>query len=122
MTEVLYSPKIKPEHLARKAIVYLRQSSDKQVRENKESQHLQYAVAERVRALGWKQVGHQQRFGFECGHRFRASRRIRACPQFGGIGRGRYRRQSRGIPVVPHGQRLVSVAGSVSELWNPDRR
>src|SRR3979411_2132529 len=56
MTEVLYSAKIKPEHLARKAIVYLRQSSDKQVRENKESQLLQYAVAERVRALGWKQV------------------------------------------------------------------
>lgn len=56
MTEVLYSPKIKPEHLARKAIVYLRQSSDKQVRQNKESQRLQYDVAERMRALGWKQV------------------------------------------------------------------
>src|SRR6202046_3288317 len=55
MTEV-YSPKIKPEHLARKAIVYLRQSSDKQVRQNTESQFLQYAVAERVRALGWAQV------------------------------------------------------------------
>jgi DNA invertase Pin-like site-specific DNA recombinase len=56
MTEVFYSPKIKPEHLARKAIVYLRQSTDKQVRQNRESQHLQYAVAERVRALGWNQV------------------------------------------------------------------
>jgi len=56
MTEVLYSPKIKPEHLARKAIVYLRQSSDKQVRQNQESQRLQYDVAERMRALGWKQV------------------------------------------------------------------
>jgi DNA invertase Pin-like site-specific DNA recombinase len=54
MTEVC--PKIRPEHLARKAIVYLRQSSDKQVRQNTESQLLQYAVAERVRALGWKQV------------------------------------------------------------------
>ena len=52
MTELLYNPKIKPEHLARKAIVYLRQSSEKQVRQNKESQLLQYAVAERVRALG----------------------------------------------------------------------
>ena len=29
MTELLHNPKIKPEHLARKAIVYLRQSSDK---------------------------------------------------------------------------------------------
>ena len=56
MTEVLYNPKIKPEHLARKAIVYLRQSTDKQVRQNKESRLLQYAVAERVRALGWQQV------------------------------------------------------------------
>jgi hypothetical protein len=46
----------KPEHLARKAIVYLRQSSDRQVRQNKESQLLQYAVAERMRALGWAQV------------------------------------------------------------------
>ena len=56
MTEVLYSAKIKPEHLARKAIVYLRQSSERQVRQNKESQQLQYAVAERMRALGWKQI------------------------------------------------------------------
>jgi len=56
MTETPYSSKIKPEHLARKAIVYLRQSSERQVRQNKESQRLQYDVAERMRALGWKQV------------------------------------------------------------------
>jgi hypothetical protein len=40
----LYSPKIRPEHLARKAIVYLRQSSERQVRQNIESQRLQYEV------------------------------------------------------------------------------
>src|SRR6516164_1795686 len=56
MTEILCSPKIKPEHLARKAIVYLRQSSDKQVRQNLESQRLQYEVAERIRSLGWRHV------------------------------------------------------------------
>src|SRR5213593_549807 len=56
MTELLYSSKIKPEHLARKAIVYLRQSSEKQVRQNKESQRLQYDVADRMRNLGWKEV------------------------------------------------------------------
>src|SRR3974377_1107574 len=56
MAELLHNPKIKPEHLARKAIVYLRQSSEKQVRQNKESQLLQYAMAERMRALGWQQV------------------------------------------------------------------
>ena len=56
MTDTICSHKIKPEHLARKAIVYLRQSSERQVIYNKESQILQYAMAERVRALGWKQV------------------------------------------------------------------
>jgi DNA invertase Pin-like site-specific DNA recombinase len=56
MNQVLCNPKITPEHLARKAIVYLRQSSEKQVRQNKESQRLQYDVAERMRSLGWKAV------------------------------------------------------------------
>jgi len=56
VNQVLCNPKIKPEHLARKAIVYLRQSSEKQVRQNKESQRLQYDVAERMRSLGWKAV------------------------------------------------------------------
>src|SRR6267154_1055559 len=56
MNELLYSPKIKPEHLARKAIVYLRQSSEKQVRQNTESQRLQYDMAERIRGLGWQEV------------------------------------------------------------------
>ena len=56
MTELLYSPKIKPEHLARKAIVYLRQSTEKQVRQNLESQRLQYDLGERMHALGWSDV------------------------------------------------------------------
>jgi DNA invertase Pin-like site-specific DNA recombinase len=56
MKPTLYSPKIKPEHLARKAVVYLRQSSEKQVRENLESQRLQFDLAERVRSLGWSEV------------------------------------------------------------------
>ena len=42
--------------MARKAIVYLRQSSDKQVRQNKESQRLQYELADRMRAMGWREV------------------------------------------------------------------
>jgi len=36
--------------------VYLRQSSAKQVKENLESQRLQYALVERAQALRWKQV------------------------------------------------------------------
>lgn len=49
-------PKITPKHLERKALVYLRQSSMKQVRENLESQHLQYALTERARGLGFRNV------------------------------------------------------------------
>lgn len=56
MNQLLYSPKIKPEHLVRKAIVYVRQSSEKQVRQNLESQRLQYELAERIRGLGWQEI------------------------------------------------------------------
>src|SRR3954453_16705912 len=56
MNQALYHPKVKSEHLCRKAVVYIRQSSDKQVRHNQESQRLQYDVAERMRELGWKYV------------------------------------------------------------------
>jgi len=48
--------KITPEHLARRAVVYLRQSSEGQVKHNVESQHLQYALAERARKLGFNRV------------------------------------------------------------------
>ncbi|MGH9362447.1 MAG: recombinase family protein, partial [Thermoanaerobaculia bacterium] len=44
--------KITSEHLSRRAVVYLRQSSERQVEENKESQRLQYALADRARDLG----------------------------------------------------------------------
>ena len=48
--------KITPAHLARKAIVYLRQSSLQQVKQNKESQRLQYALADKAKALGFSDV------------------------------------------------------------------
>ena len=48
--------KVRPEHLARRALVYLRQSSMQQVRDNVESQRLQYALATRARELGWADV------------------------------------------------------------------
>jgi DNA invertase Pin-like site-specific DNA recombinase len=50
------SHKVTSQHLSRKAVVYLRQSSLKQVRENLESQRLQYALVERARKLGWQDV------------------------------------------------------------------
>ena len=43
------SEKIRPQHLARKAILYVRQSSAYQVLHNLESQKLQYAISARVK-------------------------------------------------------------------------
>ena len=50
------SRKITAERGTRRAIVYLRQSSEHQVRHNQESQRLQYALVDRARDLGWSQV------------------------------------------------------------------
>jgi len=56
MTRPMLHDKIQPHHLGRRAVIYLRQSSDKQVRQNKESQRLQYGRRDRAVALGWTQV------------------------------------------------------------------
>jgi len=48
--------KIRSEHLERKAVVYLRQSSAQQVVINTESQRLQYALVERAHELGFERV------------------------------------------------------------------
>jgi DNA invertase Pin-like site-specific DNA recombinase len=45
--------KITAAHLERKAIVYIRQSSLKQVRENLGSQFTQRALVEHAQSLGW---------------------------------------------------------------------
>jgi len=45
--------KITLQHLERKAYVYIRQSSLRQVEENLESQDLQYQLVQRARSLGW---------------------------------------------------------------------
>ena len=48
--------KIKPHHLQRKAVLYVRQSSAHQVIHNRESSSLQYAMRERVAVLGWSDI------------------------------------------------------------------
>src|ERR1700740_2160691 len=48
--------KITPEHLARSAIVYIRQSTADQLVHNQESQRRQYGLADRARQLGWVSV------------------------------------------------------------------
>jgi DNA invertase Pin-like site-specific DNA recombinase len=49
-------PKLTPERLARRAIVYIRQSKPIQVIHNQESQRLQYRLVERAREFGFAQV------------------------------------------------------------------
>ena len=56
MNNLKKTSKIDSSHRARKAIVYIRQSTVKQVRYNQESQRLQYALTERAQALGFSQV------------------------------------------------------------------
>lgn len=48
--------RITESHLNRKAVIYLRQSSQRQVRLNKESQRLQYALEDKAKEWGWKEV------------------------------------------------------------------
>src|SRR3569833_734684 len=50
------SEKLKPYHLERKAILYVRQSSAYQVLHNLESQKLQYAMQKRLHELGWREI------------------------------------------------------------------
>jgi DNA invertase Pin-like site-specific DNA recombinase len=71
------SEKVRPHHLERKALLYVRQSSAHQVLHNRESSTLQYAMRDRLMALGWSEVevidddlgrsaaGGVQRVGFE---------------------------------------------------------
>ena len=50
------SDKISPHHLERQAYVYVRQSTNYQVRNHLEGQQRQYALAERARQLGFAHV------------------------------------------------------------------
>src|SRR5881275_258752 len=47
------NPKLTPERLSRKAIVYVRQSKPSQLIHNQESTRLQLSLADRARALGF---------------------------------------------------------------------
>jgi DNA invertase Pin-like site-specific DNA recombinase len=47
---------IQPHHLARRAVIYVRQSSPHQVLTNTESSRLQYAMTQRARELGWRET------------------------------------------------------------------
>jgi DNA invertase Pin-like site-specific DNA recombinase/predicted DNA-binding transcriptional regulator AlpA len=48
--------KVKPAHLQRLALVYVRQSTAAQVEQHRESTHRQYALVQRAVALGWSEA------------------------------------------------------------------
>ena len=48
--------KINSIHLERRAIVYVRQSTEKQARFNTESQRLQYSLVNKAKAYGWQKI------------------------------------------------------------------
>ena len=48
--------RVTPEHLTRAAWVYVRQSTLGQVRQHQESRGRQYALRDRARQLGWRNV------------------------------------------------------------------
>ena len=48
--------RITPDHLARQAFVYVRQSTQDQLLHNRESRRRQYSLADRARHLGWADV------------------------------------------------------------------
>lgn len=50
---MILSPKIEARHQRLQAIVYIRQSTPKQVQSNQESTRRQYQLAERARQMGW---------------------------------------------------------------------
>ncbi len=47
------TPVVQPQHLSRKAVIYIRQSTGHQVLTNLESQQLQHAMRTHARQLGW---------------------------------------------------------------------
>src|SRR5215831_1899090 len=56
LSHKLTHPLITPDHLRRKAIIYLRQSTPEQVRENTGSTDFQRSQADLARAYGWQDI------------------------------------------------------------------
>jgi len=52
----MISDKERPYHLERKAVLHVRQSSAHQVLHDRESRALQYAMRDRLTALGWSEI------------------------------------------------------------------
>jgi len=113
------SEKITSRHLERRAILYVRQSSASQVVHHEESRRLQYAMRERLDALGWSDIevidddlgrsasGSAHRSGFE---------RMVAQVCLGQVGAVAAREASRFARNNPEWHQLVEVCAVVEAL------
>ncbi|HSD91264.1 MAG TPA: recombinase family protein [Kofleriaceae bacterium] len=113
------SEKITARHLGRKAILYVRQSTQQQVVHNDESRRLQYAMRERLLSLGWRDVevvdddlgrsaaGHVERPGFE---------HLMASVSMGDVGAVAARELSRFARNSREWQKLLEVCRYVDTL------
>lgn len=113
------SDKIAAHHVSRAAILYVRQSTPQQLLHNEESRRLQYAMRERLQALGWREVqiidedlgrsasGAVERAGFE---------RLVAHVSLGEIGAVGARELSRFARNSRDWQKLIEVCRYVDTL------
>ena len=120
----LRSPKLRPWHLDRVAIVYVRQSTPQQVLDHKESTARQYALADRAVALGWppRPGRHHRR---RPGQERPVDRGPARVPAAAGRGRPRPRRadpRAGDEPAGPLVQGLAPAAGVVRPLPGPAGR
>jgi hypothetical protein len=121
----MMSDKIRQHHLERRAILYLRQCSSHQVLHNRESRALQYAIRERLTALGWFEIeiidddlgrsaaGGVTRAGFE---------RMVAEVCLGKAGAVAAREVSRFARNSRDWQQLIEMCGLSTPCWSTRRR
>ncbi len=119
------SEKIGERHLARRAMLYVRQSTAQQLAHNEESRRLQYAMRERLQALGWRDVevidedlgksasGSVERSGF---------RRLVAEVSLGQVGVVAAREVSRFARNSRDWQQLIEIAASSTRSSSTRRR
>src|SRR5271166_3895915 len=101
--------KIRPHHLERKAILYVRQSSAYQVLHNRESSALQYAMRDRLSALGWSRIETVDDDLGPFSGGWRHPRRFRADGCGGLPGQGRGRGGAGGLALCPQQPRLAAA-------------
>ena len=106
------SSKVEPQHLKRKAYVYVRQSTMAQVERNVESGERQYEFVERAVSLGWSRPevvvldGDTARSAKSTDRRDEFQQLVAEV----GLGPGRDRARDRGLAAVATQRRLVRAA------------